>query len=342
MADKSTAPLLIEPNGAGGIYIVQPGDSLTAIVNRHAQSTLAKPEEAIAQVMADNPHIQNANRIFPGQPIFLRSRSIWGKPFTPATDADIKSAMTTLLNNSSPELSALVRNSDAVGLSLGSAQNLSQQFKGLVKANQKALNDLILNHQNYRANGVSQSGYREFGKARTNVLLKMQNDFGRMAKPVLGGSPAEVTRLKPGRSANPTANLATSANRLAKVSKAMKAGGVILQVADVAVSLEVTRQKVCVADTRSLKNREFTSGLGSIAGGLGGSAVGAAIGTAVVTIALGSNPAGWAVLLIVAAGGAIGGYGGNKLGGAGAKKLYTEYGQGYDIVEATGVEALCP
>ncbi|MCA9065645.1 MAG: hypothetical protein KDA96_21400, partial [Planctomycetaceae bacterium] len=208
--------------------------------------------------------------------------------------------------------------------------------------NQKALNDLILNHQNYRANGVSQSGYREFGKARTNVLLKMQNDFGRMAKPVLGGSPAEVTRLKPGRSANPTANLATSANRLAKVSKAMKAGGVILQVADVAVSLEVTRQKVCVADTRSLKNREFTSGLGSIAGGLGGSAVGAAIGTAVVTIALGSNPAGWAVLLIVAAGGAIGGYGGNKLGGAGAKKLYTEYGQGYDIVEATGVEALCP
>ncbi|MCA9065367.1 MAG: hypothetical protein KDA96_20000, partial [Planctomycetaceae bacterium] len=287
MGDRKTAPLLLEPTGAGGIYFVQAGDNLTTIVNRVAQSTLANPGEAIEQVLADNPHITNANRIHPGQPIFLRSSSAWGQSLSPATAVDVKGAIKTLLTNSSPEMSALVRNSDAVGLALGGAQTVGQQFNNLVSANQKALRQLIQQHQAYRARGTSPAGYKMFGESRTRVLQKFQTDFGKASKAILGDSPKEVTRLKPGRSLNPTGNLAKSANRLATVSKAMKAGGFVLQVADVAVNLEVTRQKVCVADTRKLKNQEFFAGFGSIAGGLGGSAAGAAVGTAVVAVALG-------------------------------------------------------
>ena len=341
MATPNTAPLLIDPAGNGGIYMVQQGDNLTTILNRHAQSTLANPQEAIQEVLEDNPHITNANRIYPGQPIFLRNLGATGRSLSPVTASDLRAALTTLNSNRGTEMSALVRYSDAVGLAMGVTQEVTKQFNLLVKSNQSALNQLIAQHGAYRKAGVTRAGYREFSRSRNMVLQQMQRDFGKVAKPALGGTPKQATTLKPGRSANPTAKLSTSATRLAKVSSVMKVGGFVLKATDIVVTAEVTRQKVCAADTRSLKNQEFVGGAGSIAGSAGGSAAGAAVGGIVVAVALGSNPAGWAVLLIIGVAGAAGGFAGSKAGGAGAKKVYTEFGKGYDIVDATRVESLC-
>jgi hypothetical protein len=341
LSDTKTGPLLIEAAGNGGIYIVQQGDNLTTILNRNAQSTLASPHDAIQEVLQDNPHITNANRIYPGQPIFLRSAGASGKPLSPATASDLRSALITLNTHRSTEMSALVQNSDAISLVLGFTQNLTQQFGTLVSSNQRGLNELIAQHRAYRFSGVTASGYRDFNRSRSTVLQTMQRDFGKAAKPLLGATPKQATTLQPGRSANPTVKLSTSATRLANVSKAMKAGGFVLQAADIAVTAEVTRQKVCAADSRALKNQEFASGMGAVGGSLGGSAVGAAAGGVVVAVVLGSNPAGWAVLLIVGVAGAAGGFAGSKAGGAAAKKVYTEFGNGYDMVDAAGVDALC-
>ena len=341
MATPNTAPLLIDPAGNGGIYIVQSGDNLTTILNRHAQSTLANPQEAIQEVLDDNPHITNANRISPGQPLFLRNPGPSGRPLSPVTATDLRAALTTLNSNRGTEMSALVNHSDAVGLALGMTQSVAGQFNQMVKSNQASLNQLISQHSAYRRAGVTPAGYREFSSSRNTVLQQMQRDFGKVAKPVLGGTPKQVTTLKPGRSTNPTVKLSTSATRLSKVSSAMKVGGHVLKAVDIVVTAEVTRQKVCAADSRSLKNQEFVGGAGSIVGGTGGSVAGAAVGGVIVAVALGSNPAGWAVLLIMGAAGAAGGFAGSKAGGAGAKTVYTEFGKGYDIVDATGVESLC-
>ncbi|MCA9047974.1 MAG: LysM peptidoglycan-binding domain-containing protein [Planctomycetaceae bacterium] len=342
MAGKKTDPLLLEPAGAGGIYLVQQGDNLTTIANRHAQSTLAEPHNAIQQILDDNPHITNANLIYPGQPIFLRSRGALARSFSPALRDDITSAIKTLQSASGPEMSALVRNSDAVSLVLATPENLAKEFSKLVSSNQRALNELIQQHRRYRAAGVTAAGYREFSRSRNTVLEQIQRELGKTAKPLLGTTPKQATALRPGRSANPTAALSQSAGRLSTAAKAMKVGGHVLKAADVVISLEVTRQEVCTAETRQLKNEQFVGGIGSIAGGFGGSIAGGALGGAIVAVALGSNPAGWAVLLVVVTASTAGGFIGSKLGRSGSKTVYNQFGKGYDIVDIAQVEALCP
>ncbi len=341
MGDSFTAPLLTDPAGNGVIYFVQLGDNLTRIAERHAQMCLVDPAAAVKQIMEDNPHVKNANRIFPGDPIFLRSASAAKEPLPAATRSDVRQCIATLRTNSAPEMSALVRNSELFGLALSSGENLSKGLNDLVSKNSNGLRDLIQKHSDYRANGGGRAGYRDFSNSRSQVMSRMQRDFGRSTQIMLGGTPKNVTTLHRGRSRNPTARLSTSAQRLSRIANGAKAGGVVLQVASVGVTAEVTRQKVCAAPTRLEKNQELAGGVGGFTVGLAGGAAGGAVGAVAAGLILGSNPAGWAVLLIVAAGSVAGGYAGGKAGDAGSKYVYTEYGAKYDIVEAANIDALC-
>lgn len=342
MADSSTASLLTDPMGNGVIYFVQPGDTLTRIVEGHAKMCLVDPAAAVRQVMKDNPHLKNANRIFPGNPIFLRSASAAKKETLPAaTHSEVRQCFATLRANSGPEMSALVRHSDLFGIALSSSENLSKGLGDLVQNNRSALTTLIQEHHDYRANGVSRAGYQNFSNSRSQVMSKMQSDFGRSTKAMLGGSAKDVTTLHRGRSANPTARLSTSANRLSRIATGAKAGGFVLQVASVGVTAEVTRQKICAAPTQLQKNQELVGGAGGFGGGLVGGAAGGAVGGIVAGLVLGSNPAGWAVLLIIAAGSVAGGYAGGKAGESGSKYVYTEHGTKYDLVDAVNIESLC-
>lgn len=342
MPTQSTDPLITEPSGCGSIYLVEPGDSLTAIVNRNAQMTLLDPQKAIQIVMNDNPHIRDPNLIFPGQAVFLRSASCGVQALPPVVMSDVQQSVSTLTANRGPEMSAIAQNAELVQFLMGTTKSFGDEFNNIVRSNKKGLTDLISKHGAYRSAGVSRSGYKAFDKSRTNVLQKIQRDFGSATKPLLGDTAKKATTLKPGLSKNPTVNMAKAADRLSKVSTGMKYGGRVLLVADLAVTAHVTHKNVCAADSRLEKNQHLADGVGSIGGGMAGGSVGAAIGGAIVAVALGSNPAGWAVLLIVGGAAAAGGYFGGKGGGAAAKKVYTEYGTGYDLVEASGMDSLCP
>ena len=343
MASHTLDSLLIPAaDGSGGFYVVQPGDNLTRIIRRWGRMYLVREPVAVEIVARDNPHITNVDLIYPNDLIFLRNRNAVGNELLPPqTVMEIRETVVALGKTVPTELSWLARNSDAVAVATNAADGFGGAFEGLVSANKSALQGLAAEHAAYRASGVSRAGYRQFSASRANVLAKIERDFGRMAKPLLGRTPKEAGRLAPGRSANPTARMSQSASRLGKVSTALKAGGLVVKAVDIGVTAEVTRQKVCAAPTREEKNRELVGGAGNVGGSLAGGAVGTAVGTAVVAVALGSNPAGWAVVLIVGVGAAAGGYLGGKGGEAGAKTVYDEVGNGYDLVEATRVEALC-
>ena len=335
------AELIPAFDGSGSFYVVQPGDNLTTIIRRWGQLYLMREPEAVKVVAGDNPQIENVDLIYPNQLIFLRHRNAVGNELSPPVRQEMRETISILGSTVTPELGLLARNSNAVSIALGVSENAGKVFGGIVAANGQALSDLAGQHAAYRAAGVSRAGYRQFSAARADVLSKIQRDFGRAAKPLLGQTPKEAGRLAPGLSKNPTARMTQSAARLGKVSTALKAGGFVAQAVSIGVTAEVTRQDVCRLDTREDKNRALVGGGGSVAGSVTGGIIGGAVGTAIVGVALGSNPAGWAVLLVVGVAGAAGGYFGDKAGKIGAQKVYDELGNGYDLVEATGVEALC-
>lgn len=120
------------------------------------------------------------------------------------------------------------------------------------------------------------------------------------------------------------------AERMAKLSKFAKGGGVLLTGFGVVGACG----KIASAGDHQKKNEIlWVDGLGLIVGSAGGVLASVAIGALVV-----SGPVGWGVALVASA---AGGYFAQEAGKTGGKLLYDQFGNQMDLLSATGVGQLC-
>jgi hypothetical protein len=129
---------------------------------------------------------------------------------------------------------------------------------------------------------------------------------------------------------NPSPVFVKHAERMAKLSKFAKGGGLLLT----AFGAVGACGKIASTDSVQKKNEVlWVDGSGILAGALGGTGAGVAVGMLVA-----SGPVGWGVALIASA---LGGFFAQEAGKAVSKVVFDQYGQKLDLVSGTSLGRFC-
>lgn len=132
-------------------------------------------------------------------------------------------------------------------------------------------------------------------------------------------------RIARGGGVPATAHIAQHADRIGKLAKVARGGGIALA----GVGLTASCMEIANTASQEEKNEIFVETVASTTAG--------AIGGLLVGVFLVSNPIGWGVALTVAAGSVATSYAAGK----GAVKLYDTFGQPIDPVSGLGVDRIC-
>ena len=341
-------PVSYAPDGSGALYEVKRGDTFYGLIKASGTLSLMEPKAAIELVMQDNPHIINADRVFPGDLVFIRSRNAVGKSLSSTTKVDIRAAHQEL-----PSVARLNVGGGGPGInwaamsatvSFAGSGAAAQQLSNIHSSAAKPVNEIIDSYKQWKAGEISRKAHYE---ARSGRIRAIKQHLGGLEKKVLGGPAGNSLRMTSGggRGIDRTLPLKNQVARLSTTARNLSRGAAALNVVSVVVDAGFTHYAVCTADYRVGKNQAFVGGLGgTIFGGLagaGGGAVAGTVFTAGFVFFIGSNPAGWVVGLAIVGGAAIGAGLGSWGGSAAAVKAYDTFGNGYDVVDAIPINGGC-
>ncbi|WP_394673179.1 hypothetical protein [Limnobacter sp.] len=172
---------------------------------------------------------------------------------------------------------------------------------------------------------------RQYQLRQQDILNNYLKKLGWMGRHMHGGQNSfNVLYQNRAVGVNPSPVFVKHAERMAKLSKFAKTGGVLLTGFEVAGACG----KIASASDKQKKNEIlWVDGMGLIVGSAGGILAGLAVGALVV-----SGPVGWGVALIASA---AGGYFAQEAGKTSGQFLYDQFGNKMDLLSATGIDQLC-
>lgn len=172
---------------------------------------------------------------------------------------------------------------------------------------------------------------RQYQLRQQDILNNYLKKLGWMGRHMHGGQNAfNVLYQNRAVGVNPSPVFVKHAERMAKLSKYAKGGGLLLTGFGVAG----TCGKIGSTQDYKKKNEIFAvEASGLIAGATGGAAAGIVVGVLLV-----SGPVGWGVALVASA---VGGYFAQEAGKAFGQAMHDQYGNKIDLLDVTGVGQIC-
>ena len=358
------APLTkAQPNAVSLVYPVQPGDTLSHLLTDYHDISLHHPDYQLALTSFKhfNPQIKDIHKIYPGQLLNLVELP------KAANHSAHEQALMCEINPQ--ELNAYLDHNQSSDQALVDPyvrrlldKNYSVAYQHQLPTHpieQEALARLAWLHKNkswltipagigintlgtvtgvqnqlfireieqlvmQRKTGKLTKGQYDYQRKKT--LEKLARQLGPFERALFNGKTAKQSIRQVRRRGIPaTQKINAELHRLNKLSKLASRGGVILGAAGAALACHE------IANTHSVtkKNEILVETANSILVGTAANAL--------VAVVLVSNPAGWATMLVLAAGSAS--Y--SCLAGEGAKFLYNKYGKSYDLLIKSGVNNLC-
>lgn len=286
------------------LYTIKPGDQLFAIMRSHYGNVafLHNKTALIERMQKNNPHIANIDMIFPGQVVALPD-IIQAKdemPLLPPPERDATAQVCREIENVDAATRAILSVFDTEKI----LSTAGGGYIGFVEdATRHAINDVKkvgLSYYQMKAGTISRNQYNyRRNVALTNADAKLgplRAGFtpGRTAHQAVRIRPQDVTR---------TSAVLSEIKMLDRTMRLAKSGAVILQVANIANTLN----KINTAGTHEERTVIVIDAVSSAAG----AAVGAAIAVAIV-----GTPVGWLAIAGIAAAGATGGFAGEMFGKA--------------------------
>lgn len=307
--------------GSGELFIVRKGDSISKLINEAKQQSLTDHGPFIDQVLQDNPHIESANLIYPGQVIFIRTDLEGTKALLPKVVEGIRDSAKAY-SSVKPEDASVIE-AIAPFAKITMDETIKHSRSSLEKAaiaSRKGLEELLDIHQPLRQQGFITSSH--FLK-RSQVIDATSRAHAGPLKRVLGKGPLTSLRTDAMRGRTIRKSLEVQAQHASRVAKIAKAGGYVMT----AVNLGMTCHDIAHAKTNGEKNGLFVETASSMGAGA----------TVAAGVLLVTGPVGWGVALVIGIGSGVAGW----AAGRGARKVYDEYGKGYDVVGAFKVDKVC-
>ena len=172
---------------------------------------------------------------------------------------------------------------------------------------------------------------RQYQLRQQEVLNNYLKKLGWMGRHMHGGQNSfNVLYQNHAVGVNPSPVFVKHAERMAKLSKFAKVGGVLLT----GFGVMGACGKIGATGNNKMQNEILWVDGAGIAGGIGGGVA----ASFVVGLVFVSGPVGWGVALIASA---VGGYFAQEAGKAFGKKVYDQYGNSVDLVGASGIGQLC-
>lgn len=311
-------------------YSIQPGDTLSGIMTKMygtapGDSRFSKSREYLLSI---NPQIKDPNLIRAGDVLRLGEYP-WSK--AAHQQPAIKSGPTTprLIIDPVPQqdreafwaLSWLEHNSQALtipgSIALGGTSNLFSP------GNQSLVTDVGDLYGQYKKGELTKGQY---DYRRKLALDRLRNNLGNSEKWLFGRKTThESVRIARRGGVPATAHIAKHADRIGKIAKFARGGGILLT----GVGLTASCMEIAHTANQQEKNEILVETVGSTVTGI--------VGGALVGIFLVSNPIGWGAALVLAVGSVAVSYGAGKT----ARYAYTASGTKVDLVSGTGVGSLC-
>jgi hypothetical protein len=303
-------------------YAVQPGETITTIIHKLYgwSPPTRRYGEILDAIKALNPEVPNLHNLWPGTVLRVSDRAPAvlvppGPLFLSASPDPAERRQMWAM--AWAERSGLLLAPGAVAM--GTAANL------LSEGNLALLRQVGDEYAAYKASGgrITKGQYDH----RRRVLVRQFADHaGPMEKLLFGGARTqEEIRIARAGGVPYDANIQRQVGRLRQLGKAAGAGGILLG------GVGVTAACYQIAHTvgQKEKNEVFVDTVTS-------TVLGAWTGYAVGVFVL-SNPVGWGVALLLAAGGTIGSLAAGKLAAIG----YDTLGSPIDFVSGLGIDKVC-
>jgi len=316
------------PSRTQDVYFhhVQPGDTLSGIINAYYPDKKNKAQSQLQQVLIDNPGIKNPDLIKPGQLIVLRT-AVANMCLTPI-DLKETNQVKYLWRTMDPKTKEAIKETSPIfnGLSLGLAGGGTALFtlNNALSSNMSLLRGIPDAYHEYKAGKISKY---EFDKIRKLKLNQYTSNIGPAINKIIYGDQKvkDSFKLKPGRSLNATKSMTQHMSKLTSISKSASNGGVVLA----GVGLAASCYQITKADTLPEKNEIAVKAISS-------TVTGAFVG-GIATILLVGTPVGWGVIIAVGVGTAITSWGAGELAGSVYKSQFTDT----DVVNSLGISRVC-
>ena len=306
---------------------VQPGETLSGIINGYYPGNAKMIQTQIKQALIDNPTIKNPDVIKPGQLIVFRTASttMCLTPIELSETNKVKHFWETI----NPETQKAIKETAPLynGLTLGLAGGGIGLFtlEKTLLSNMSLLRGIPDAYHQYKANKITKYA---FDKIRESKLALYTKNIGPIINKGIYGDASSLKnafKLAPGRSLNPTKSMTQHLAKLKSISKAATTGSLIL----VGVGLTASCYEISQAETLTEKNEIAVQAITSTGAGF-------IAGTA-VTILLVGTPLGWGIILAVGVGSTLASWGVGKASGYIYKSQFSDT----DIVNSLGISKFC-
>ena len=308
-------------------YHVQPGDSLSRIINRYyGIVSPQKRQTIIQQIQRDNPRVSNPNHIVPNQLLFIdippqycaNLSEEWATPKLNLSKQQIK-PLQQHWNSASPNERSMLSQVAPIMLSTGSASLFA--IKTSFQSNAPHLQTLVNLYEDYKANKLTKGQYdyrrRKAIHAFENRLGPLRNILSRQK------SHRQILRISRKRGRPLTGNITQHIKHMNRITKFASNGGAILTVASVGLAC----REIANTDNTLEKNHILVESLGSVFGGT-------AFGLSLLVI---TTPVGWVAALVIGAGAVASSY----ATGQAAKFVYDKFTNTTDFASMAGISTLC-
>jgi hypothetical protein len=354
--DKASSSMLSDstpenPLFTSFLYTVSPGDTLSKIIQNvyGVQPFSDEYKTAVQYIRYFNPRLDDINRIYPGQNLYMAPLPKTNRGFCPnPLEEKTSQESSVLLGVKLPKyhsgynfyrtisrnipkdsgereafrVMAMLENnynliSNPPGVALGTLGYLTSQ------QNNAFLQKVEHLYRQYKSGMLTQNQYNYQRRLALKEYAKLLGPFEKVL--YKGKHAREAIRISRAKAIPANAKIAAQAERLNRLAKLSKHGGVMLMGA----GLYLSCQQIKSAQTNMEKNDIFVETVASTIGGVGFGVI--------VSIALASTPVGWGVALILSAGSAAIGYDAGKI----TKWIYDTRENHVDFVDASGVGYLC-
>ncbi|MCP3669450.1 MAG: LysM peptidoglycan-binding domain-containing protein [Gammaproteobacteria bacterium] len=316
-------------------YKVKPGDSLSLIMHKMYGQVPGGTgyRKSLDFLLSINPQIKNPNLIHAGQVIHLGvvpqsvstvKPSLRSLGMSPASQLDGPSMTERVTRQDEDFFWALAwLEHHSPGLVIPGSVATGATSNMLSPGNTGLINDVSDLYADYKQ-GVLTRGQYDYRRA--TKLDQLRKNLGPAEKVLFGGKTSrESIRIAKGGGIPATSHIQKNFDRLNRLAKMGKYGGIIL------AGVGVTASCMQIAHTQDQheKNEIFVETLAStFIGGISG---------AIVGVFLVSNPIGWGTAIILAASTTAVSYASGKV----ARTVYDKHGNRIDLVSATGIDRIC-
>lgn len=340
LAESTSTPIL---------YVIQPGDTLSLVVQRFYDIPPGAREHAaaLAAVRYFNPAITNVHHILPGQLLRLLPLPSGNELAScPLPDSFHRGATSTPLRHRlepgdvryAEKLATQIPKDAAQRELFWALAQLQENYNWLATpagigltsfgylvgpANTELIREVGVQHALYQRKAISKTQY---DYQRKKLLKQFADNVGPLEKFLFKGKTAqEAIRISRVKGFPATHNIVTQAERLNRLTNLAKGGGVLLGSA----GLYIACRDIARA-TNSLEKSEI------VAETVTSTLVGTTIGIGIAVL-FGTTPMGWATALVLSSVSATASYS----SGVAARLYFDKKLRKHDLTTAMGINQLC-